>query len=108
MIDVRKMAEERAAKAKGEPGAEVESERKRAREAARMEANSYHGQNVHVIAASAAQNERRNSRLNVAAYCRVSTDDVGQIISIEYQKNNYRDKIKANPDWNYEGTYVDM
>ena len=42
----------------------------------------------------------------VAAYCRVSTDDIDQVISIELQKNNYRDMIRANPKWKYAGTYV--
>ena len=45
--------------------------------------------------------------LRVAAYCRVSTDDIDQVISIELQKNNYRDMIRANPKWKYAGTYVD-
>ena len=43
----------------------------------------------------------------VCAYCRVSTDDIDQVISIELQKNNYRDMIRANPRWKYVGTYVD-
>ncbi len=107
MIDVKRIAEARAARTKGEIGSGVESERKRAREAARLEANSFQGQNVRVIAASSEQNNKKCTFLDVAAYCRVSTDDVGQIISIEYQKNNYRDKIKANPEWHYVGTYVD-
>lgn len=106
MNDVRKIAQARAAKAGTTLGASVESERKRAREAARMEANSYQGQNVRKIAAHVeTQNERRKQI--VCAYCRVSTDDIGQVISIEYQKNTYRDKIKANPEWQYGGTYVD-
>lgn len=107
MIDVKRIAEARAARTKGEIGSGVESERKRVREAARLEANSFQGQNVRVIAASTEQKNKKCTFLDVAAYCRVSTDDVGQIISIEYQKNNYRDKIKANPEWHYVGTYVD-
>lgn len=107
MIDVRKIAQARAASARKEIGSGVESERKRAREAARLEANSYQGQNVRMIAADADQGRRENGKLRTCAYCRVSTDDVGQIISIEYQKNNYRDKIKGNPEWIYVGTYVD-
>ena len=45
--------------------------------------------------------------LRVAAYCRASTDDIDQVISLELQKNNYRDMIRANPKWKYAGTYVD-
>ena len=37
--------------------------------------------------------------LRVAAYYRVSTDDIDQVISIELQRNNYRDMIRANPKW---------
>ena len=105
--DVRKLAETRANQAKKKLGQGIESERKRAREAARQEANSYQGQGVQKIAAQAEQHQTNLPKKRVAAYCRVSTDDVGQIISIEYQKNTYRDKIKGNPDWIYAGTYVD-
>ena len=40
-------------------------------------------------------------------YCRVSTDDIDQVISIELQKDEYQKKIRANPNWEYMGTYVD-
>ena len=53
-------------------------------------------------------NKNEYKQINVAAYCRVSTDDIDQVISIELQKNNYRDMIKANPKWRYVGTYVEM
>ena len=45
--------------------------------------------------------------LRVAAYCRVSTDDINQVISIELQKNNDHDMIRANPTRKCAGTYVD-
>ena len=72
------------------------SERTRAKEALRVEVNTYTGENVQKIAATSttAQEDRI---LRVAAYCRVSTDDIDQLVSIELQKNNYRDMIKANP-----------
>ena len=58
---------------------------------------------------AAASGEKDDGRiLRVAAYCRVSTDDIDQVISIELQKNNYRDMIRANPKWKYAGTYVEM
>ena len=82
------------------------SERTRAKEALRVEANTYKGENVHKIAATAAQ-AQEDRILRVAAYCRVSTDDIDQLLSIELQKNAYRDMIKANPKWKYVGTYVD-
>ncbi|MCR4884282.1 MAG: recombinase family protein [Clostridiales bacterium] len=82
------------------------SERTMAKEALREEVNTYTGENVRKIAATTAavQDDRI---LRVAAYCRVSTDDIDQLLSIELQKNNYRDMIKANPKWKYVGTYVD-
>ena len=46
-------------------------------------------------------------KLRVAAYCRVSTDDIDQAISIALQIKEYKQKIKSNPNWKYVGTYVD-
>ena len=48
-----------------------------------------------------------NKPHRVCAYCRVSTDDIDQAISIELQMRQYKEKIKSNPDWKYAGTYVD-
>ena len=57
---------------------------------------------------SAASEKTENNRtLRVAAYCRVSTDDIDQAISIELQMRQYKEIIKSNPDWKYAGTYVD-
>ncbi len=110
MKDVRPKAEERVRRRKEEaqlpPGTGFMSERTRAKEALRVEANTYKGENVHKIAATAAQ-AQEDRILRVAAYCRVSTDDIDQLLSIELQKNAYRDMIKANPKWKYVGTYVD-
>lgn len=87
-------------------GKGFESERARARQALREEVSAQRGQSVQKIAA--ASGEKDDGRiLRVAAYCRVSTDDIDQVISIELQKNNYRDMIRANPKWKYAGTYVD-
>lgn len=82
------------------------TERAKAKEALRAEVSTYTGENVRKIAA-AAQAAQEDRILRVAAYCRVSTDDIDQLLSIELQKNNYRDMIRANPKWRYVGTYVD-
>ena len=108
--DIRPKAEERARRRQEgsvyPPGAGFVSERSRAKEALRVEVNTYTGENVRKIAATTAQAEE-DRILRVAAYCRVSTDDIDQLLSIELQKNNYRDMIRANPKWKYVGTYVD-
>ena len=44
--------------------------------------------------------------LRVAAYCRVSTDDIDQAISIHLHIQEYKKKILTNPNWKYVGTYV--
>ena len=113
MKDIRPKAEEKARRKAEElqqglqPGGDgFMSERTRAKEALREEVNTYTGENVRKIAATAAV-QQEDRILRVAAYCRVSTDDIDQLLSIELQKNNYRDMIKANPKWKYVGTYVD-
>lgn len=83
-----------------------ESERQKAAQAKREEVNSYTGQNVHMIKAVSSSADD-SKILRVAAYCRVSTDDIDQVISIELQKENYTQMIRANPKWKYVGTYVD-
>ena len=103
MKDVRSKAEEKARQRTEENAL---SERARAKEALRAEVNTFTGENVRKIAASA-QAVQEDRVLRVAAYCRVSTDDIDQLLSIELQKNNYRDMICANPKWKYVGTYVD-
>ena len=86
MKDIRPRAEERARRRQEEAqrptGTGFMSERTRAKEALRVQVNTYTGENVRKIAATAAvaQEERI---LRVAAYCRVSTDDIDQLVSIE-------------------------
>ena len=113
--DIRPMANERARKRAEEaqgnltdrpPGNGFMTERAKAKEALRAEVNTYNGENVRKIAA-ASEAAQENRIMRVAAYCRVSTDDIDQLLSIEMQKNNYRDMIRANPKWKYVGTYVD-
>lgn len=108
MRDTREKALERAKqRTQGSASsAAFESERQRAAEARRAEVGTYTGQNVQMIRASSAS-AAETKILRVAAYCRVSTDDIDQVISIELQKKNYTEMIRANPKWKYVGTYVD-
>ena len=96
MKDVKRRAQERF----------VMSEREKAAEAQRKQIGSYNGERVKKIAARS-DADGREGKLHVAAYCRVSTDDIDQVISIELQKDEYQKKIKENPAWEYMGTYVD-
>ena len=48
-----------------------------------------------------------NRPLNVAAYCRVSTDDEDQINSYNVQMSYYREKIMSNPKWRFVDIYAD-
>ncbi len=43
----------------------------------------------------------------VAAYCRVSTDDNGQLNSLENQKTYFRQYIDKNLDWKFVDIYAD-
>lgn len=43
----------------------------------------------------------------VAAYCRVSTAQEAQLVSLETQKSHYEDYIGRNPDWELAGVYYD-
>ena len=107
MNDVRKIAEERAAKPKGDPvDRSFETERQRAKKALVKQIDALDGSNIQMIAAKTESSDE-NKVLRVAAYCRVSTDDIDQTVSIELQKKEYSRMIKANPNWKYVGTYVD-
>ena len=87
--DVKRRAQERF----------VMSEREKAAEAQRKQIGSYHGDKVKKIAARTGDAAGPEGKLRVAAYCRVSTDDIDQVISIELQKDEYQKKIKNNPAW---------
>lgn len=50
---------------------------------------------------------KRNKKLRVAAYARVSTDSDEQLVSLDTQKNHYERYIKARPEWEYAGLYYD-
>lgn len=45
--------------------------------------------------------------LQVAAYCRVSTDDKEQKTSYEAQIQYYTEKINKNPEWKFAGIFAD-
>jgi site-specific DNA recombinase len=47
------------------------------------------------------------SKLRVAAYCRVSTGSDEQQESLNTQIKHYESYIKANPDWEFAGIYYD-
>ena len=78
MDDVKRIAEESAARPKASPvGAGFESERQREKNALVRQLDAQDGRNVHKIAAASAAPEE-DKVLRVAAYCRVSTDDIDQ------------------------------
>ena len=47
------------------------------------------------------------AKIRVAAYCRVSTGMDEQLVSLETQKNHYKELIGSNPEWVYAGLYYD-
>ena len=107
MKDVRRAAEERASRPKKAPvGSGFESERQREKNALVRQLDAQDGRNVHKIAA-AAEIPEEDRILRVAAYCRVSTDDIDQKLSIHLQIQQYMKRIKENPNWKYAGCYVD-
>ena len=46
-------------------------------------------------------------KTRVAAYCRVSTGEDGQLVSLETQKSHYEEFITSNPDRAFAGLYYD-
>lgn len=108
MNDVQKAAQERAARPGKPIGSSFETERQREKRAVFKQIEGSNGANIHKIAATASAPEGDESKpLRVAAYCRVSTDDLDQAVSIALQIAEYKKKIKANENWIYVGTYVD-
>lgn len=45
--------------------------------------------------------------LNVAAYCRVSTEEVNQLNSLDNQKRFFTEYIEKNPNWQFTKIYID-
>lgn len=53
------------------------------------------------------ENKQIFSKKREAAYCRVSTEEDAQLLSLETQKAHYESWIKANAEWEYVGLYYD-
>lgn len=51
---------------------------------------------------------RKEQKLKVCAYCRVSTDAEEQENSLENQISHYESVIRANPEYEYAGVYHDF
>lgn len=51
--------------------------------------------------------KRKNQRIRVCAYCRVSTNEEEQANSLENQMTHYEDLIKNNPSYEFVGIYHD-
>ncbi len=108
MQDLKKIAAERAARPKENPvGTSFVTEHQRAKKALVKQIEALDGSNIRLIAANTDEEGGEKKILRVAAYCRVSTDDLDQAISIALQIKEYKQKIKSNPNWKYVGTYVD-
>lgn len=60
-----------------------------------------------VIPAKSRDEIQRTTRLNVAAYCRVSTDQEEQENSYEAQISYYTENIGKNNDWQMAGIFAD-
>ncbi|MDL2310397.1 recombinase family protein [Peptostreptococcaceae bacterium OttesenSCG-928-C18] len=54
-----------------------------------------------------AEGGKPRTKLRVAAYCRVSTDDEEQLTSYEAQVSHYSSYIQQNPEWEFAGIYAD-
>ena len=46
-------------------------------------------------------------RIRVAAYCRVSTDELEQMSSYNSQKKHYSELIREKKEWHFAGVYAD-
>lgn len=55
----------------------------------------------------ASKSTASRTKLRVAAYCRVSTEEEEQQGSFEIQKEFYTDKINSTPEWKLAGIYAD-
>ena len=47
------------------------------------------------------------NKIKVVAYCRVSTDQNEQLLSLETQKVHYESWIRNHDEWEYAGLYYD-
>ena len=62
---------------------------------------------VVMIPAKSREEIQRTTRLKVAAYCRVSTDQEEQESSYEAQIGYYTEKISNNTEWQMAGIFAD-
>lgn len=106
---MQKAAEDRAAHPSSSPaGSSFETDRQRQKSAVGKQFDALEGTRIRKITAiSNTDSDGPPRKLRVAAYCRVSTDDIEQALSIHMQRRVYSEKIKANPEWIHVGTYVD-
>ena len=65
--------------------------------------------NVRIIPAKpqAVDTNNQCKRLNVAAYCRVSTEQEEQQNSYQVQIEYYTNYISSNPEWSFAGIFAD-
>ncbi len=80
--------------------------REREKRALEMQIDSLDRSKVRKIAALTDNPDEQRIQ-KVAAYCRVSTDDVDQDIWITLQIRRYKQKIIYTPSWKSVGTYID-
>lgn len=52
-------------------------------------------------------NDKMKKKINVAAYCRVSTESDEQLNSLAVQRDYFNTLIGGHTDWNYVGIYYD-
>lgn len=60
-----------------------------------------------IPARSEVKNNMSQRQLNVAAYCRVSTDEDEQETSFEAQISYYTEKINGSAGWHMAGIFAD-
>lgn len=53
------------------------------------------------------ENGQRLKKPKVCAYCRVSSDHIGQQLSFEAQTGHFKSYITQNPEWDFAGVYAD-
>ena len=71
------------------------------------ETAAFYEQKIVVIPAKSRNEIHRTTRLRVAAYCRVSTDQEEQESSYEAQISYYTEKIGKNTEWQMAGIFAD-
>lgn len=78
------------------------------KEKIRERAKGYRKEEIQVIKATPLEDVfNASTRLKVAVYCRVSTDNNEQVTSYELQKNYYEELIAKHDNWDLVGIYAD-